>query len=198
MTVIGLTGGIASGKSTAASYLESLGACVIDADRLGHLAYEPGRLAHTRVIEAFGNEIVGKDGSIDRRILGGKVFGDREQLQRLTDIVWPEIRELAEAEIRKAVKNYRIVVLEAAVLLEADWDPVCDEVWVLLVEPMVARQRAAERDGLAEAEVQQRIDAQLGNDERRRRANRVLDNNGEKHQLLRQLDAEWRRLMEAA
>ena len=101
MRVVGLTGGIASGKSTAASLLGELGAHVIDADVLGHRAYNPGTSAFEAVVETFGNDIVADDGSIDRRALGGKVFSNDNALKRLTDIVWPEIRRLAELEIRR-------------------------------------------------------------------------------------------------
>ena len=121
MTVIGLTGGIASGKSTAASFLRERGAHVIDADRLGHRAYEPDTEAFRAVVDAFGEDIVAADGQVDRRALGGKVFGKPQVLKQLTDIVWPEIRRLAEIEIEATLEEdpARLVVLEAAVLLEA-------------------------------------------------------------------------------
>ena len=124
MIVIGLTGGIASGKSTAARYLESLGAYVIDADRLGHRAYDPGTAAFEQVAETFGRDVVGGDGNIDRKALGARVFGNPDALKQLTDIVWPEIRRMAEAEIKDIGEGDAgaIVVLEAAVLLEANWE----------------------------------------------------------------------------
>ena len=95
MRVLGLTGGIASGKSTAAAQLKELGVVVLDADRYGHRAYDPDSPGFHAVVNEFGHDIVGEDGEIDRRILGGKVFGDPEKMERLTDIVWPEIRRLA-------------------------------------------------------------------------------------------------------
>ena len=100
MIVVGLTGGIASGKSTVARALALRGAHVIDADKLGHRAYEPGTRAHREVIATFGAEVRAADGTIDRAALGAKVFGKPAELKRLTDIVWPEIRRLAEAEPR--------------------------------------------------------------------------------------------------
>ncbi|HEY8490008.1 MAG TPA: dephospho-CoA kinase, partial [Dehalococcoidia bacterium] len=130
MITIGLTGGIASGKSTISRMLADRGAVIIDADRLGHEAYRPGTPAYRRVVEAFGPEIVGPNGEIDRAKLGARVFGNPEQMKRLTDIVWPAIRELAreriEAERRRGT---RVVVLEAAVLVEAGWFDLVDEVW---------------------------------------------------------------------
>jgi phosphopantetheine adenylyltransferase/dephospho-CoA kinase len=95
MIVIGLTGGIASGKSTAAEQLRKLGGVIIDADRVGHRSYEPGTPGFEKVVNAFGHDTVGKDGLIDRRVLGGKVFGAPQELERLNAILWPEITAIA-------------------------------------------------------------------------------------------------------
>ena len=197
MKVIGITGGIASGKSTAARYLEAQGAYLVDADRLGHRAYEPGAPAYQAVVDAFGPEVVEGDGRIDRQALGRKVFGRPEELKRLTDIVWPEIRRLAREEIEAARSEdpNRVVVVEAAVLFEAGWEDVMDEVWVVAVERDVAIRRATARDGLDEATVQHRIDAQLSNEDRAQRADLVLDNNSDPASLETQLDAALRRLV---
>lgn len=194
--VICLTGGLASGKSTAARYLSSLGAHVIDADRLGHRTYEPGSGAHTKVIETFGPEVRAADGTIDRRALGGKVFGKPDELKKLTDIVWPAIRALAEAEIAavKTSEPQRIVVLEAAVLFEAGWDDIGDEVWVNLVDREVAIARAMARDNLPREAVESRLASQLSNDERRARADIVIENNGTEAEMLDALRAQWARV----
>lgn len=199
MVVIGLTGGIASGKSTAARYLAEKGAHMIDADKLGHRVYEAGRPAFDKVVAAFGDDVVGEDGEIDRRVLGGKVFGSPEQLKRLTDIAWPEILAMATEEISQARRQgASIVVLEAAVLLEANWQSDVDEVWVVTVEPDVAIARATARDGVDEAAVQARIDAQLSNAERVALADVVIANGGSEAELLSKLDAEWQRLRRAS
>ncbi len=200
MIVVGLTGGIASGKSTVARELARRGARVIDADKLGHRAYEPGTQAHRDVIAAFGPEVRAADGTIDRAALGARVFGRPDQLKRLTDIVWPEIRRLAKAEIGalRAADPHAVVVLEAAVLFEAGWEPLVDEIWVVVVERATAVERAVARGGLTAAQVEARIDAQLSNDERRRRAHVVLDNSGDEAALVRQLHAQWRRVQAAA
>ena len=128
MRVVGLTGGIASGKSTAATLLGELGARIIDADVLGHQAYNPGTSAFQTVVKTFGEDIVADNGTIDRRALGSKVFGNGDALTRLTDIVWPEIRRLAELEIRKVGDENptAVIVLEAAALFEAGWDDIAD------------------------------------------------------------------------
>ena len=199
MIVIGLTGGIASGKSTAARHLGERGAAVIDADKLGHRAYEPDRPAFAKVVAAFGEDVVGAEGGIDRRALGAKVFGDPAQLKRLTDIVWPEILALAKDEIAAARGNgATVAVLEAAVLIEAGWQRDVDEVWAVTVEPEVAVARASARDGADAAAVRARIDAQLSNAERAAHAGTVIDNSGTPAELIAQLDAEWQRLQEAA
>ena len=200
MITVGLTGGIASGKSTVARELASRGARVIDADKLGHRAYEPGSEAHRQVIAAFGPEVRSPEGLIDRPALGAKVFGKPDQLKRLTDIVWPEIRRLAAAEIAaiRATELSAVVVLEAAVLFEAGWEPLVDEIWVVMVDRDTAVARAVMRGGLSGAQVEARIDAQLTNAERKKRAHVVLDNSGDEAALVRQLDAQWARVVAAA
>jgi len=196
LKVIGLTGSIASGKTTAARYLEGRGAHRIDADRLGHLAYEPGTTAHREILDAFGSEFAGEDGRIDRRALGARVFAEEEALERLTAIVWPEIRRLAEERITvlRASDPDGIVVLEAAVLLEAGWEDLVDEVWGLLADPEIALRRALPRDGSDETEVGRRIEAQLSNEERARRAHVVIENDGDETLLRHRLDTEWERV----
>ncbi|MBM4206362.1 MAG: dephospho-CoA kinase, partial [Gammaproteobacteria bacterium] len=135
--VIGLTGGIASGKSTVARLLAESGAHVLDADKLGHRVYEPHRLAFRQVVDVFGPDVIGTDGTIDRKVLGGKVFGKPDELKKLTDIVWPEINRMAKEAITDAIATNpsQVVVLEAAVLLEAGWQRDMDEVWVVIVDP---------------------------------------------------------------
>jgi len=191
--IIGLTGGIASGKSTASKFFAEQGAYVIDSDKLGHRAYEPGTDAFAAVARAFGPEVVGADGRIDRKVLGGKVFGKPEELKKLTDIVWPEIRRLTQLEITAALAEApdRIVVLEAAVMLEAGWNRSTDEVWVVIVEPDVAVQRAVARDGVDEAAVRARIAAQLSNAERIAKADVVIDNSGTPAELIEKLAEAW-------
>ncbi|MCZ6617673.1 MAG: dephospho-CoA kinase [Gammaproteobacteria bacterium] len=196
MTVIGLTGGIASGKSTAAEHLEKLGAYVIDADLLGHRVYEPGTVAFAEVVDTFGRDVVGADGNIDRKILGGKVFGQPQNLEKLTNIVWPEIRRMAEAEIETVHEAgpARVVVLEAAVLFEAGWEDMVEEIWVVSLDRDSAARRAGARDGVDESAVQKRLDAQMTNEERVTRADVVIDNSGSEADLLAQLDVRWRHI----
>lgn len=191
--IIGLTGGIASGKSTVAQALGDRGAYIIDADKLGHTAYLAGSGAFDQVVAAFGSDVVAADGEIDRRKLGGKVFGNEAALKQLTDIVWPAIRAMAEKEIANAQRTApeRIVVLEAAVLIEADWLDLADQIWVTVVEPAVAIERACARDNLSADAVQTRLDAQLSNDERKSYADHVIDNSSDQAHLLAQVESLW-------
>jgi len=194
--VICLTGGIASGKSTAARFLKEQGAHVIDADVLGHRTYEPGSPAHAQVVAAFGSDVLAPDATIDRKALGAKVFGKPEALKQLTAIVWPAIRALAEAEIARvrAAGTARVIVLEAAVLFEAGWQDVGDEVWVNIVDREVAIARATQRDNVPQATIEKRLDAQLSNAERIARADVVIDNNGTPEAMLAQLRRQWARI----
>ncbi|NXO97662.1 COASY synthase, partial [Certhia brachydactyla] len=117
--VIGLTGGTGSGKTSIAKLLGNLGAFIIDADKLGHAVYVPGGPAYQPVVSAFGTEILNKDGTINRKVLGAKVFGNQERLKSLTDIVWPKIAQMVKERVREADAQGKVVcVLDAAVLLE--------------------------------------------------------------------------------
>lgn len=182
---------MASGKSTVARHLAAKGAHVIDADRLGHRAYAPGAPGHRQVIEAFGKAVQGKDGAIDRRALGAKVFASPEAMQRLTAIVWPAIRDLAQAEVKaqQAKDPQALIVLEAAVLLEAGWNRPGQPVWVVVAEPAIAIARAMARDGITREAAEQRLAAQLSNAQRIAKADLVLENNGSLAELLAQVDA---------
>lgn len=197
--VIGLTGGIASGKSVISSMLAERGAVVIDADRLGHQAYRAGTETFRRVVEAFGGDIVGADGEIDRTRLGPKVFGDPEARRRLENIVWPAIREMARARIEaERRRGAGVIVLEAAVLIEAAWQDLVDEVWVAEVSPELALERLAVRNGLTREQAEARLNAQLSNEERRRHADVVIENNGTLEDLRRAVEDAWAKLHERA
>ncbi len=194
MRVIGLTGGIASGKSLVSQQLAELGATIIDADKLGHESYRPGTDTYRAVIDAFGQDVVSADGEIDRQALGGKVFGDTsgESRKRLEAIVWPAIRRLAKERIEELRgQSVSVVVLEAAVLIEADWLGIVDAVWLVIVDPAIARQRVVERNGVTPEQADARIDAQLTNDQRRPYAQVVVENNGSLEDLRAAVHEAW-------
>lgn len=196
MIVIGLTGGIASGKSTAANRLRELGALVLDADRIGHRVYEKDTPGYQAVINEFGHDLVAEDGSIDRRVLGGKVFGDPDRMKQLTDIVWPEIKRLAAEEIAEIREQQpeQIIVLEAAVLIEAEWLELVDEVWVVMVTKKVAKARLMGRNGLSNDQAQARLDSQISDNERKEYADARLPNSKTEKDFLARIDREWKRL----
>jgi dephospho-CoA kinase len=152
------------------------------------------------VVATFGPDVVAPDGRIDRKALGAKVFGKPGELKKLTDIVWPAIRNLVEAEIAavRAAGTPRVIVLEAAVLFEAGWQDLGDEIWVVIVDRSVAIERALRRDNMPRATAQSRLDAQLSNAERAARADVVIDNNGTLDAMLDALRTHWQRVTAAA
>jgi dephospho-CoA kinase len=179
MRVIGLTGGIAAGKSTVSEALRESGAVVIDADKVGHEAYRPGTETHAALVEAFGEQIRADDGEIDRRKLGAIVFADPEQRRRLQDIVWPRMKEMMRGQLAGlSAQGTEVAVIEAAVLLEAGWQDLVDEIWVVQVPEEVAMQRLMARNGFSAEDARSRIRAQLSNEERARHADVIIDNSG--------------------
>ncbi|PFG74487.1 dephospho-CoA kinase [Tepidiforma thermophila] len=197
MHVIGLTGGIASGKSTVTSFFRERGIPVIDADILGHRTYDPGTETYQKVVETFGQDVVAADGTIDRKVLGSKVFGRPEELKKLTDIVWPGIRRLASEQLAEfEAAGNELVVLEAAVLLEAGWEDLVDEIWVVVVDPEIAVQRLAARNGLDPDAARARIASQLTNEERIARGDVIIENNGTLDELNARIQQAWDSLQE--
>ncbi len=179
MRVIGLTGGIAAGKSTVSEALREQGAAVIDADKVGHEAYQPGTGTFQALVAHFGPAIVAADGSIDRRALGGIVFADPTKREELQAIVWPRMKEMMRgrlAELRDA--GTAVAVIEAAVLIEAAWTDLVEEVWVVQVPESIAVERLISRNGFSEADALARIRAQLTNEQRAAHARIVIDNSG--------------------
>ena len=195
MRVIGLTGGIASGKSLVSKQLDELGATVIDADKVGHSAYVNGSEAFDAVVAEFGDDVVGDDGEIDRKALGAKVFGDPAARRRLESIVWPAMRTIMDAQLEALrAEDPSVVVIEAAVLIEADWLPLVDEVWLVSTSPATAKQRLFERNGLNEEQADARLRAQLGNDIRRSYADVVIDNDCTLEELTTAVGEAWSKL----
>lgn len=194
MQVIGLTGGIGAGKSLVAEIFGSLGARVVDADKVGHEVYAPGTEGFLAVVEAFGPEVVDAAGLIDRAQLGAKVFGDALELQKLTAIVHPRIRQMVDDRIAAARRDpeVRVLVLEAAILLDSGWDAITDEVWVVVADPGEIRRRLAEARGLSEAEVDARAAKQMSDEERRSRADVLVHNDGTSDELRLEVERLWR------
>tara|TARA_X000001036_G_scaffold382582_1_gene375404 strand:- start:127 stop:723 length:597 start_codon:yes stop_codon:yes gene_type:complete len=192
--IICLTGGIASGKSSAAKLLESLGAKIIDADKLGHRSYQKGTLTYDKLVKAFGNKIIKSNGEIDRKILGAIVFKEKKLLRKLTDIVWPSIKLMAEREIEALKKSNKetTIVFEAAVLIEAGWETIGTETWVIEANPEVAIKRVMLRNKISQSEAQARINSQLTNRERAAKADKIITNNDSTEEFFRKVTQCWR------
>ncbi|KAM8819037.1 bifunctional coenzyme A synthase [Rhynchonycteris naso] len=190
--VIGLTGISGSGKSSVAQRLKDLGAFVIDCDQLGHRAYAPGGPAYQPVLETFGTDILHKDGIINRKVLGSRVFGNKKQLKKLTDIMWPVIAKLALEEMDLAVaEGKHVCVLDAAVLLEAGWQKLVHEVWTVVIPETEAVRRIVERDGLSETAAQSRLQSQMSGQQLVDQSHVVLSTLWEPHVTQSQVEKAW-------
>jgi dephospho-CoA kinase len=195
--IIGLTGNIATGKSTVLHYLRSKGAYVIDADKLTHKAMQLNGPAYAPIIETFGPGIVKPDGSIDRTALGQIVFGDQSELRKLEAIVHPAVFCLAKEELAKTDAD--LVIVEAIKLLESQrLLTLCKEIWVTTAAPDVQMRRLMEQRGMTELEARQRMAAQSPQVEKVKHATRVIANNGTPEELYAQLDVLWNELTGAA
>ncbi|KAJ8414379.1 hypothetical protein AAFF_G00052490 [Aldrovandia affinis] len=194
--VIGLSGGSGSGKSSIARRLEALGAVRIDSDQLGHETYCPGAAAYQRVVEEFGEDILNDDKTINRRSLGRKVFGNKERLKSLTDIVWPEIALLVKHKIQQAREGKQVCILDAAVLLEAGWTEMVHEVWVTIIPEEEAALRIMARDGVSEEDARRRLESQWSNAQQVGHANVVLCTLWEPDVTQRQVQKAWKLLQE--
>ena len=189
MIVIGLTGGIGTGKSEVARILEEIGAYIIDADRLGHSAYLPHSEIWEEVVKEFGNGVLLPDKEIDRKKLGSIVFNDPVQLAKLNEIMHPRMGQMV-ANIIEGL-DAEVVVVEAALLLEAGWDALVDEVWCTVASEDVVIDRLKARNGLDKEEAQKRIKSQMSVDERKSRSQVMIENNGDLVQLTTVVEQIW-------
>ena len=191
MKLIGLTGGVGSGKSTVAEILRALGATVIDADEAAHAVYEPGTPGFDAVVAEFGQEFV-KDGRIDRTRLGKLVFDDPAARARLNAIVHPRVREWMTERTREAIdRGDEIVVQDVPLLYENGLDGLFSSVVLVYAPPEVQLQRLMEGRGVPEDRARAMIAAQMPIDEKRRRAHHVIDNSGTREETRRQVEDMW-------
>ena len=186
--LIGLTGGIASGKSTVIQYIRYQGYPVIDADKLGHKVLEQGNPGYSKVVEKFGKGILNKDKTVNRLVLGGIVFSDPSKLKALNEISHPIIAKMILKEFESIVSedSNGIVFLEAALLIEANWYNMCHHIWLGKLEAAEASRRLQKRDGLRESEARSRLESQLTAKERLAYADVVLHNDGSRKDLFSQ------------
>ncbi len=196
MKTIGLTGGIGSGKSTVSQLLGELGAFVIDADKVGHEIYLPGKEAWKQVTAAFGQDILAPDQTIDRKKLGAIVFGSDDARKRLNSIVHP----LMFTDIDRRIKEKRAegftkpIVVEAAILIEANWLPLADEVWLVVTNKNAVIDRVASQRGMSAKDTEARIASQLSDAERRKYATLVIENDGSLEDLKQKVQTAWSRV----
>jgi dephospho-CoA kinase len=200
--LIGLTGGIACGKSTVLAMLAAVGARTIDADRVTHRVQQPGTPVYQQIVAAFGPAILlGPGGPIDRRKLGTIVFGDEARLRQLEQLVHPAVR----AEIRSFLaqvaaaggKRRPVAVIDAIKLIESGWAAECDQVWVVVCPEAQQVARLMETRGMSEAEALQRVAAQPPQASRLPHATVVIDNGGTQAATRAQVEAAWRRVLAA-
>ena len=194
--LIGLTGGIGSGKSAVARLLASLGAAVVDADAVARQVVEPGEPALARLVEAFGPEILHPDGTLDRRALGRRVFRDEAARRTLESIVHPAIRARTWEQIQSlmAAGRYPAVVWDVPLLFEVGAEGLVDQVWVVTAPQAVRLERLRRRDpDLSVEELERRMAAQMPLEEKAARAHVVIDNGGDWDATRRQVEGAWRR-----
>ncbi|MDD5558065.1 dephospho-CoA kinase [Candidatus Methylomirabilis sp.] len=195
MMVLGLTGGICSGKSTVAEMFQRLGATVIDADQVAHELVEPDQPLFEAVASAFGREIVGADGRIDRRRLGTMVFADHEARRRLEAILHPAIIEECERRIRQAeVSGTSICLVNAALLIESGWHARCDAVILVEASEAIQLDRLVRSRGLSRGEALLRIRSQMPQHEKRCHVHYVIENDGPLKEAERQVKAVWKQV----
>jgi dephospho-CoA kinase len=190
--LIGLTGNIGTGKSTVAAMLAELGAEVIDADRVAHEVMQAGTLAHRRIVEAFGLEVLDPDGEVDRARLGAIVFADPAALMRLEAIVHPATLEAINRRVTATSAD--VVVVEAIKLIESGIADGCDSVWVTTCRPEQQVHRIMDGRGLSRAQAEQRVQAQPPQEEKITRADVVVDTAGSLSRTRAQVQAAWERL----
>ncbi len=197
MIVIGLTGGILSGKSTVSGMLAERGAVIIDADKVGHQAYQPHTDVWQELVDTFGEWILKQNGEIDRKRLGEIVFHDPSALILLNKIVHPRMREIIEEELKRLrAEGASVVAIEAAVLIEAKWTDLVDRIWVTTAPAEKVIDRLQNRVGLSEEQARARIAAQLPPEDKVKHADVVIDTNCDLAELgIRVLDL-WEELLE--
>ena len=194
MKVIGLTGGIGSGKSTVSKFLAELGAVIIDADKVGHEVLENDSEAWQQVVDAFGRHIVTPDGEVDRKKLGRIVFKSPEALSRLNRIMHPRIYDAVKTQLEQYRKQgASVVVVEAPLLIEAGWTSLVDEVWVTIA-PRATILKRLEQMGLSYTKAMSRIRSQLPAKERVRQANVVINTDCSLEELKAKVVKLWQRL----
>jgi dephospho-CoA kinase len=195
MKVIGLTGGIGSGKTTVSGYLKELGAVIIDADMIGHWVIEEAGVKN-ELLAAFGNEILDKNGLIDRKKLGDIVFGpEKEPLKLLNRLTHPRIKNIIEEELKNHRRQgVKATIVEAPLLIEAGFASLVDEIWTTTAPEEVILKRLKDKNGLTYTQIMKRIHSQLPAEERNRYADIMIDTDVSLRELKEKVNKLWRNL----
>ncbi|MCK9268117.1 MAG: dephospho-CoA kinase [Alkaliphilus sp.] len=196
--VIGLTGGIASGKTTISNILKELGAIIIDADKIARKVVERGSPALKEIEEHFGSEILFENMRLNRKKLGNIVFNDTESLKKLNEIVHPYIVEKIIDEINRYRETYnnRVIILDAALLIELNLMNLVEEVWLIVVPEKMQLERLVERENISTDQAQKRIDVQIALEDKKKYADLIIDNSKDLAYLQAQIEENWERIIE--
>ena len=191
MKVIGLTGGIGSGKSTVSTYLREQGYLILDADQIAHDITKKGSPVLQKIADAFGADMLDAEGNLQRKKLAAVAFSTSENKARLESLTTAEVVRLisdAVAQLRKT-KDYDIIFIDAPLLFEAGVDRLTDLVWMVSADEEIRIERVMNRDQISRADVLQRIANQMSNEEKIRRSQEIIDNSSGKEELYRQVKA---------
>lgn len=191
--MIGITGGVASGKSVVSHRLRSLGAVVLDADLFSKEAVNPHTPGWRKVKEAFP-EVIQGDLSVDRRLLGQIIFADAQKRKVLEEIIHPEVLSRIQGAAQEAQGKGKIVFAEVPLLYEVGWDPLMEQTWVVYTSPPVQLERLIKRAQITQEQALQMMASQLPLKEKVKRATRVINNDGPLEQTFKQVDALWKEL----
>ena len=191
MKIVGLTGGISSGKSTVSSYLKQLKIPVIDADEVARKVVEPNSQGAIEIRKAFGSDVFEEDGSLNRQKLGALIFSNKENRQKLDDLLQPLIKIMILDEIEEyRQKGENMIVLDLPLLFEKQYEELCEEIIVVYIPKELQLERLMRRNQYTNQEALSRIDSQLSIEEKRKRATVLLDNQGTIQQLYQQVE-QW-------
>jgi dephospho-CoA kinase len=188
---IGLTGGIASGKSTVTNILDFLGAKIIDADKIAHQLMKPERKLWTTIVDSFGEKILQEDGTIDRNKLGTIIFNNRQEKEKLDQISHPIIISEIKSRLKKMTSTEEIIVVDIPLLVEADLMDLFQEVWLVYITKEEQINRLMERSQIDREAALARIESQMPVEEKKKYADRIIDNNGSLSQLEQRVNKLW-------
>lgn len=191
MKIIGITGGVGAGKSTVLDHLEKqYNACVLQADKIGHLVMEPGGICYGQVIALFGKQIIKNDKTIDRKMVSDVVFANEEMRQKLDDIIHPAVKSYILDKIEEQKKaGCTLMIVEAALLLEDHYDAFCDKVWYIHTDQEIRIERLMSSRGYTREKAENIIARQATEGFFREHADYIIQNNGD-------LDETWHQIEE--